>query len=148
MTDRNPWMPDAETALSPLPDATQLGNVLTVGARLVSGGLLPAEVVEERPGAYALCLVSREGASVRVLHAGESLEVGRAPAGDRATWRIADPWMSARHFAVSVTAGGCPGLQAIAAKNGLFVNDRTAGDGTVLRRGDVIRAGTSSFLLL
>lgn len=148
MTDRNPWMPDAETALSPLPDATLLGNVLTVGARLVSGGLLPAEVVEERPGAYALCLVSREGTAVRVLHAGDSLEVGRAPAGEGANWQIADPWMSARHFEISVPADGRAGLKAIAAKNGLFVNDRTAGDGTALRRGDVIRAGTSSFLLL
>lgn len=148
MTDRNPWMPDAETALSPLPDATLLGNVLTVGARLVSGGLLPAEVVEERPGAYALCLVSREGTAVRVLHAGESLEVGRAPAGDRPNWQIGDPWMSSRHFEVSVTADGLPELRAIAAKNGLFVNDRAAGGTVLLRRGDVIRAGTSSFLLL
>jgi hypothetical protein len=140
--------PDGGATRPNLPDPTLLGNVLTVGARLVSGGLLPAEVVEERPGAYALCHVARESTAVRVLHAGDALEIGRAPAGDSPHWQIADPWMSARHFALSVTADGLPELRAIAAKNGLFVNDRAAGGTVLLRRGDVIRAGTSSFLLL
>lgn len=146
MTDLLP--PDGPTAPTPLPDSTLLGNVLTVGARLVAGGLLPADVVEERPGSYALCLVSRDGPSVRVLHAGEAIEVGRAPSPDAPRWPIADPWMSARHFAVSVTPDGLPELRSIAAKNGLFVNDRASDALSPLRRGDVIRAGTSSFLLL
>lgn len=148
MTDQFFWPPDGETALSPLPDSTLLGNVLTVGARLIADGLLPADVVEERPGAYALCLVGREGATIRVLHAGESLEIGRTPSDASPRWPIDDPWMSARHFSVSVTSDGLPELRAIAAKNGLFVNDRAADALSVLRRGDVIRAGTSSFLVL
>lgn len=148
MTERPPLEPEWDATLSPLPDPTLLGNVLTVGARLVAGGLLPAEVVEERPGAYALCLVSREGATVRVLHAGDALEVGRAAGEGPSRWQIDDPWMSARHFAVAVTADGTPELEGFAAKNGLFVNDRAAPPRSVLRRGDVVRAGTSSFLLL
>ena len=148
MTERTPSDPDWDATLSPLPDATLLGNVLTVGARLVADGLLPAEVVEERPGAYALCLVAREGATVRVLHAGDTLEVGRAAGEGPSRWQIADPWMSGRHFAVAVTTDGSAELEGFAAKNGLFVNDRAAGGHAVLRRGDVIRAGTSSFLLL
>ena len=146
MTDLFP--PDAPTALSPLPDPTLLGNVLTVSARLVAEGLLPTDVVEERPGAYALCLVSRETSAVRVLHAGDSLEVGRAPSPASPRWPSDDPWMSARHFAVAVTPDGLPELRPIAAKNGLFVNDRASDAPSPLRRGDVIRAGTSSFLLL
>jgi hypothetical protein len=146
MTDLLP--PDGPTAPTPLPDSTLLGNVLTVSARLVAEGLLPADVVEERPGAYALCLVAREGPAVRVLHADDALEVGRAPSPDLPHWQIADPWMSARHFAVSVTPDGIPELRSIAAKNGLFVNDRASDALSPLRRGDVIRAGTSSFLLL
>ena len=146
MTDLFP--PDGPTALAPLPDSTLLGNVLTVGARLVAEGRLPADVVEERPGAYALCLVSRDGAAVRVLHAGEALEVGRAPAPSHPHWQLDDPWMSARHFAVAVTPDGIPELRPLAPKNGLFVNDRAFPALSPLRRGDVIRAGTSSFLLL
>ncbi|MBQ7252890.1 MAG: FHA domain-containing protein [Kiritimatiellae bacterium] len=140
--------PDGGATRPDLPDQTLLGNVLTVGARLVSDGILPAEVVEERPGAYALCRIARESTAVRILHAGDALEAGRAPAEDTPHWQIADPWMSARHFALSVTADGVPELKAIAAKNGLFVNDRAVGGTMSLRRGDVIRAGTSSFLLL
>jgi hypothetical protein len=140
--------PDATADLAPLPDATLLGNVLTVGARLVAQGLLPPDVVEEAPGAYALCLVARDGASVRVLHVGDALEVGRAPSPDAPHWQIDDPWMSARHFTLSVTPDALPTLRALAPKNGLYVNDRPAAPLASLRRGDVLRAGTSSFLLL
>lgn len=139
---------DATADLAPLPDATLLGNVLTVGARLVAQGLLPSDVVEEAPGAYALCLVARDGATVRVLHAGDALEVGRAPSPDAPHWPIDDPWMSARHFSLAVTPDGLPELRALAPKNGLFVNDRPSAPLSPLRRGDVLRAGTSSFLLL
>jgi len=148
MTDRNLFPPDAQTALSPVPDSSLLGNVLTVSARLVAEGLLPAEVVEERPGAYALCLVSRDGTTVRLLHTGDTLEVGRAPSPASANWPVSDPWMSARHFSLAIPPDALPSLRPLAPKNGLFVNDRPAPTLSPLRRGDVIRAGTSSFLLL
>lgn len=148
MTDRNLFSPDGATALSPMPDSSLLGNVLTVSARLVAEGLLPAEVVEERPAAYALCLVSRDGTTVRVLHTGDTLEVGRAPSPATPNWPVADLWMSARHFSLAIPPDALPSLRPLAPKNGLFVNDRPVDALTVLRRGDVIRAGTSSFLLL
>lgn len=148
MTDRPLFSPDGATAASPPPDPTLLGNVLTVGARLVAEGRLPADVVEERPGAYALCLVARETTTIRILHAGTSLEVGRTPSPALPGWPIDDPWMSARHFSIAITPDGLPELRPLAPKNGLFVNDRAADALSPLRRGDVIRAGTSSFLLL
>jgi len=149
VSDPFPPVPGTGTAPFPPPEAVLPGAVLAAGARLVSAGLLPADVLEERPGVHALCLPAKENAAVRVLRAGDSLEVGRAPAEGRPGWAVPDPWMSARHFLLSVSPSGVPALEALAAKNGLFVNDRPAGEGKVpLRRGDAIRAGTTCFLLL
>jgi hypothetical protein len=137
-----------EATLAAHEDNTLLGNVLAVGARLVSEGSLPQDVVDEEPGAFALCLVTRMGGEVRVLHGGDVIEVGRSPDAAAPCWKVDDPWMSRRHFRVSVDAAGYPWLHGQGAKNGTFVNDRAIEDRSALRRGDVIRAGSSSFLLL
>lgn len=129
-------------------DHTLLGNVLAIGSRLVAEGAIPRDVVEDSPGAYALCLVARNGSEVRALHAGDEVEVGRNPDASRPSWKVDDPWMSRRHFTVAVDTGGQPWLQSLGAKNGTFINDRAAGDHCALRRGDVVRAGNSSFLVL
>ncbi|MBQ7722103.1 MAG: FHA domain-containing protein [Kiritimatiellae bacterium] len=129
-------------------DNTLLGNVLAIGSRLVSEGRIPQDVIDGAKGAYAICLVARDCTEVRILHAGEGVEVGRSPDAGTPHWRIDDPWMSRRHFLFAVEANGSPALRCLGAKNGTFVNDEAVEDCAPLRRGDVIRAGSSSFLLL
>lgn len=129
-------------------DHTLLGNVLAIGSRLVAEGAIPKEVVDESPGAYAICLVTRDGSEVRALRQGEEIEVGRIPGDSALNWKVDDPWMSRRHFSVSVDADGRPWLMSLGAKNGTFLNDRAVVDREALRRGDVVRAGNSSFLVL
>lgn len=129
-------------------DNTLLGNVLAIGSRLLADGLIPQDVVEGAVGAFALCLVSRSGNEVRVLHCGEEVEVGRTPDASAAHWAVDDPWMSRRHFVFSVDAKGAPTLRSLGAKNGTFVNDDAVDGAASLTRGDVIRAGSSSFLVL
>ncbi|MBR0056601.1 MAG: FHA domain-containing protein [Kiritimatiellae bacterium] len=129
-------------------DNSLLGNVLAIGSRLVAEGRLPKDVADGEPGAFALCLVSRDGFEVRALHRGDDLEVGRAPEGCAILWAVGDPWMSRRHFRVTVDADGVATLRCQGARNGTFVNDAAIDGGAQLRRGDVVRAGCSSFLLV
>lgn len=126
---------------------TLLGNVLAVGAKLVAEGQIPEEVVESRAGVFALCLVERDASEVRMFRSGESVEVGRAPEGGGLLWTVGDPWMSRRHFVFAVDGDGTPSLKSLGAKNGLFVNDRACSGEMPLKRGDVIRAGNTQFLL-
>lgn len=137
----------ADTAIAPR-DNTLLGNVLAIGARLVNENRIPQDVIDGEAGAFALCLAMRDAVDVRVLHAGDKVEVGRSPSGANSSWMVDDPWMSRRHFCLAVDAKGAPSLCCLGAKNGTFVNDAAVEGGTTLRRGDVIRAGSSSFLLL
>lgn len=135
-------------AASPRKDNTLLGNVLAIGSRLVSEGRIPQDVVEGAHGAFALCLATHTGNEVRVLHQGDAIEVGRSPLATSAQWKVDDPWMSRRHFSVAVGATGTPTLRCLGAKNGTFVNDESVDGCAPLKRGDVIRAGSSSFLVL
>lgn len=128
-------------------DNTLLGNVLAIGSRLVSEGRIPQDVVDGAPGAFAICLAARECTEVRILHEGEGIEVGRSPDAGTAHWQVEDPWMSRRHFSLAVEANGVPMLRCLGSKNGTFVNDESVVGCALLRRGDVIRAGSSSFLL-
>lgn len=137
-----------DLTLSGHEDHTLLGNVLAIGSRLVAAGAIPKDVVEEAPGAYAICLVTRNGDEIRAIRTGEEVEVGRSPDASAGNWKIDDPWMSRRHFTVSVDADGRPWLRSLGAKNGTFLNDRAVEDRAALRRGDVVRAGDSSFLVL
>lgn len=137
-----------EETLPARKDNTLLGNALALGSRLVAKGALPEDVMNGKDGSYALCLVTRDGADVRVLRFGDSIEVGREPEDGTASWKVADPWMSRRHFCVSVDDTGTLWLCCHVSKNGTFVNDRAADGRTALRRGDVVRAGNSSWLVL
>lgn len=128
-------------------DNTLLGNVLAIGSKLVAEGRIPQDVIDSRGGAYALCLATRATTDVRVLHTGDAVEVGRSPGGEGQVWEIDDPWMSRRHFRFSVGADGLPVLTNLGSKNGTFVNDQSVDGCAKLKRGDVIRAGSSSFLL-
>lgn len=128
-------------------DNTMLGNVLAIGAKLMAEGRLPTDVAESKPGTYAFCLAGRKAIDIELLHQGDSMEVGRMPQGNR-QWRIQDPWMSRRHFTVSVGEDGIALLTPLASKNGTFVNDKAVENRVCLNRGDVVRAGSSSFLLL
>ncbi|MBR4612661.1 MAG: FHA domain-containing protein [Kiritimatiellae bacterium] len=129
-------------------DNTLLGNVLAIGARLVAEGRIPQDVLDGEPGAFALCLATREAVEVKVLHCGDEIEVGRCPQASAMHWEVDDPWMSRRHFFLAVDAKGAATLRCLGAKNGTFVNDEAVEGGAPLRRGDVIRAGSSSFLVL
>lgn len=135
------------TQVSLKKDNTLLGNVLAIGAKLVAEGRIPQDVVDSRPGAYALCLATRASTDVKVFHTGDEAEIGRNPEGGAHSWKIDDPWMSRRHFRFSVGADGLPALKSLGSKNGTFVNDQSVDGCAKLKRGDVIRAGTSSFLL-
>lgn len=139
---------DAGETLPASKDNTLLGNALALGSCLIAKGALPEDVVEGNDGSYALCLVTREGGDVRPLRKGDSIAVGREPESASISWKIADPWMSRRHFRVSVDDTGSLWLHCHGAKNGTFINDHAADGHTPLRRGDVIRAGNSSFLVL
>ena len=129
-------------------DNTLLGNVLAIGARLVAEGRIPRDVVESQAGSYALCLATRSATEVRIFRIGDGVEVGRHPDEAAPRWEVDDPWMSRRHFSFAVDADGQPALQCLGAKNGTFVNDESVSGRAILKRGDVIRAGSSSFLLL
>lgn len=128
-------------------DNTLLGNVLAIGSKLVAEGRIPQDVIDSRNGAYALCLATRAATDVKVFRAGEAAEIGRNPEGEAQSWKIDDPWMSRRHFRFSVGADGLPVLKNLGSKNGTFVNDQAVDGCAKLKRGDVIRAGSSSFLL-
>lgn len=129
-------------------DNTLLGNVLSIGARLVAEGRIPQDVIESQNGSYALCLATRSATEVKVFHIGDGAEIGRRPDETFPRWEVDDPWMSRRHFMFTVGADGQPALRCLGAKNGTFVNDVSVEGSTNLKRGDVIRAGSSSFLLL
>jgi hypothetical protein len=128
-------------------DNTLLGNVLAIGARLVAEGRIPRDVVESQAGAYALCLATRSATEVRVFRTGDEIEIGRRPGEAVPRWEVDDPWMSRSHFRFAVGADGSPSLRCLGAKNGTFVNDQAVEGAAGLKRGDVIRAGSSSFLL-
>lgn len=142
-----PFATGENTAPCGQKDNTLLGNVLAIGARLVAEGRIPRDVVESQTGAYALCLATRSATEVRVFRIGDEAEVGRHPDEAAPRWEVDDPWMSRRHFLFAVDADGQPVLRCLGAKNGTFVNDESVDGSTNLKRGDVIRAGSSSFLL-
>ena len=132
------------SALPPVVDNTLLGNALAAGARLVEAGRIPESVLREDSGAYALCLLVKDGdAIVRTLAAGESVDVGR-----EAEWPVDDGWMSRRHFRIFIAPDGTPAIADLGARNGTFVNDKAVEGTRTLLRGDVIRAGKTVFLFL
>ena len=125
-----------------------LGNVLAEGARLISERKISQDVIAEKTGAFALCLIEGNADSVRELRSGNSLTVGRSGPALPSTWQVADKWLSKAHFRVTVDSNGVPLLEDLASLNGTFVNDRAASSPHTLVRGDCIRAGHSLFLFL
>ncbi len=125
-----------------------LGDVLAEGARLIAAGKIPKDVLEERNGCYALCLVEKDGETVRELKPGDSVAVGRAEASAASEWHVADKWLSKAHFKVVVDTDGIPRAEDLESLNGTFINDRRVNGVQFLVRGDCIRAGHSVFLVL
>lgn len=125
-----------------------LGNVLAEGARLISEGKISQDVIEEKNGAFALCLIEKDDDTVRELHKEQSLIVGRAAPSAPSDWQVADKWLSKTHFSITVDANGVPLLKDLASLNGTFVNDRAVSSSRTLVRGSCIRAGHSLFLFL
>lgn len=126
-------------------DHTLLGNVLAIGSYLVSNKLIPVDVIENRQGAYALSIATTKNPVIKTLHIGDKLVVGRE-VGENG-WKVEDPWMSCCHFAILVDDQGVAFLEPYATKNGTFVNDKSVVEFIALKRGDVIRAGNTSFIL-
>lgn len=129
-------------------DNSLLGNVLALGSRLMAEGRIPQDVAEGVNGAFALCLVRQSGTEIKTLHSGDELEVGRTPEECKMLWAIDDLWMSRRHFRIMVEETGVASLHCLGARNGTFVNDQAVEGSVSLRRGDVIRVGYSTLLLL
>lgn len=129
-------------------EADVLGNILAEGARLISEGKIPHNVIEEKNGSFALCLIERDSDCVRELHSGDSLTIGRSSTPGSANWPVSDKWLSKAHFTVSVDDNGIPRLEDLASLNGTFLNDRAVSSPTPLIRGSCIRAGHSLFLFL
>ena len=56
--------------------------------------------------------------------------------------------MSKEHFRLAIDEDGFASLEDLASKNGVWVNDVPVAGTRLLVRGDCIRAGHSTFLLL
>lgn len=128
----------------------RLGMVLAIGASLVGEGKIPDDVLHEKPGHYAICLIRSETKhEVRTIAPGQTIEVGREE-GEPALWTISDPWLSRHHFRLSVdTERGILRIEDLGSSNGTLVRrEPVPMGGRMLIRGDVIFAGRSVWVVL
>lgn len=69
--------------------------------------------------------------------------------GSQATWRIARRDLAARHFIITGAQNGNPRVHPASVQNVVVLNGRQAArEGTPLRSGDIIAAGSARFIFL
>lgn len=131
-------------------DIERLGMVLAIGASLIGEGKIPDDVLHEKTGHYAICLIRSETEhEVRTIAPGQSIEVGREE-DEPALWSIPDPWLSRHHFRLSVdTERGILRIEDLGSSNGTLVKGTPVpAGGRMLIRGDVVFAGRNAWVVL
>lgn len=132
-----------------------MGNVLALGARLAAQGKLPPCVVNDEPGCYALY---RVGANDNIDDAGDirsvtqhtgALTIGRAESDTANVWCVdCDSQISRTHCVVRVNEDGFLFVEDSGSRNGTFVNDTRIAAAHKLTRGDCLRVGRTTFIVL